>query len=83
MGDTFRMKLGNIPAGETIKLTFKYVVPLYLREVDKTVERFAGLQEPFVLVFSMPLNLGERYNPNPGSFLPFHVILLLVMYQSH
>lgn len=69
MGDTFRMKLGNIPAGETIKLTFKYVVPLYLREVDRTVERFAGLQEAFVLVFSMPLRLGGRYDPNPGSFV--------------
>ncbi|VDK26977.1 unnamed protein product, partial [Taenia asiatica] len=67
MGDTFRMKLGNIPAGETIKLTFKYVVPLYLREVDRTVERFAGLQEAFVLVFSMPLRLGGRYDPNPGA----------------
>ncbi|KAL5966196.1 von Willebrand factor A domain-containing protein 5A [Taenia solium] len=67
MGDTFRMKLGNIPAGETIKLTFKYVVPLYLREVDRTVERFEGLQEAFVLVFSMPLKLGGRYDPNPGA----------------
>ncbi|CDS35741.1 von Willebrand factor A domain containing protein [Echinococcus multilocularis] len=67
MGDTFRMKLGNIPAGETIKLTFRYVVPLYVREVDKTIERFSGLQAPYVLIFSMPLLIGERYDPNPGA----------------
>ncbi|VDM36336.1 unnamed protein product [Hydatigera taeniaeformis] len=67
MGDTFRMKLGNIPGGETVKLIFRYVVPLYLREVDKGVERFASLQEACVLVFSMPLHLGGRYDPNPSA----------------
>ena len=66
MGDTFRMKLGNIPANESIKITFKYVVPLYIREVDTSVERFSKLKEPQVSVFSMPAKIGDRYDPNPG-----------------
>ncbi|KAM7540844.1 hypothetical protein Aperf_G00000031153 [Anoplocephala perfoliata] len=66
MGDTFRMKLGNIPAGDKIDLTFKYVLPLYLREVDTSLDRFKGLKEPFVSVFSMPSKIGARY----GSDVP-------------
>ncbi|VDD75944.1 unnamed protein product [Mesocestoides corti] len=66
MGDTFKMKLGNIPPEESIKLTFKYVIPLYLRKIDLALDRFVGLKDPFVSVFSMPARIGERYDPNPG-----------------
>ena len=69
MGDTFKMKLGNIPANESIKITFKYVVPLYQRDVDISLERFSGLKEPQVSVFSMPAKIGARYDPNPGSHI--------------
>ncbi|VDO01884.1 unnamed protein product [Rodentolepis nana] len=70
MGDTFKMKLGNIPAGDKIEITFKYVVPLYLREVDTSLERFKSLKEPVVCVFSMPGKIGARYGANvPASKL--------------
>lgn len=61
MSDTFKMKLGNIPAGDKIELTFKYVIPLYLREVDTSLDRFTSLKEPFVSIFSMPGKIGARY----------------------
>ncbi|VUZ46093.1 unnamed protein product [Hymenolepis diminuta] len=70
MSDTFKMKLGNIPAGDKIELTFKYVIPLYLREVDISLDRFTSLKEPFVSIFSMPGKIGARYGANvPASKL--------------
>nr|CDS32001.1 hypothetical transcript [Hymenolepis microstoma] len=70
MSDTFKMKLGNIGAGDKIELTFKYVIPLYLREVDTSLERFKSLKEPVVCMFSMPGKIGARYGANvPASKL--------------
>lgn len=66
MGDTFMMKLGNIPPNESVLLTFKYAIPLQLREVDLNLERFKGLTNPFVNYFAMPAAIGARYDPNPG-----------------
>ncbi len=66
MGDTFKMKLGNIPPNETINITFKYAIQLHLREVDTSLERFKALKHPLVDVFAMPAKIGERYDPHPG-----------------
>ncbi len=66
MGDTFKMKLGNIPPNETIHLTFKYAIQLHLREIDTGLDRFKTLKHPLVDVFAMPAKIGERFDPHPG-----------------
>lgn len=60
MGDTFRIKLANIPAGSKIDLVCKCFFPLYLREVDISLDRFKALNKPFVSLFSMPGKIGAQ-----------------------
>lgn len=89
MGDTFRMKLGNILAGDKIDITFKYVLPLYLREVDTSLDRFKTLKEPCIVVFSMPGKIGARYGKLTSQTLtlacrlPFIILNLLFFLSLH
>nr|VZH98220.1 unnamed protein product [Spirometra erinaceieuropaei] len=66
MGDTFVMKVGNIPPKEKILLTLRYFTPLTVRDVDPEEERFKNIHASCLLVLTLPFVLNDRYGPMGG-----------------
>ncbi|VDL94005.1 unnamed protein product [Schistocephalus solidus] len=66
MGDTFVMKVGNVPPKENIHLTLRYFTPLTVRDADLEEERFKDLRNSSLLVLTLPFVLNDRYGPMEG-----------------
>nr|CDS33775.1 Loss of heterozygosity 11 chromosomal region 2 [Hymenolepis microstoma] len=55
----FKMKVGDIPAGDDVVLTFKYVVPLIVEETDNPQNRLNPLSDTIVSLLSIPRDISS------------------------
>lgn len=61
LGAVFKMNIGDVPVGGKVILTFKYVVPLIIKDVNNSLSRFKSSSYSVVSLLSVPGKTGFSY----------------------